>query len=163
MRARTVIGVALAAIALTAVAGCGGGSSSSETTGAATTTGGASTSAVLRIGTISYIDSLNPFNYIESQSYNAMLMIYPQLVQYGVGMKFEGDWASSWETSADGKDWTFHLQAGHEVVGRRAHDRRRTRPGRSTRPSSTRTGRRRSWPRRWRTSRAPRRPTPPRS
>ena len=39
-----------------------------------------------------------------------MIMIYPQLVQYGAGMKFEGDWATSWETSADGKDWTFHLQ-----------------------------------------------------
>ncbi len=125
MRARTVMGVALAA-ALMAVAGCGGGSSSSDTTGSATTTGGdaggASTSDALRIGTVNYIDSLNPFNYVEAQSTNAMIMIYPQLVQYGPGMKFEGDWASSWETSADGKDWTFHLQAGHEMVGREAAD-----------------------------------------
>ncbi len=76
-----------------ALVGCGGGSSSTETTGSATTTGGASTSGVLRIGTVNYIDSLNPFNYVEAQSTNAMIMIYPQLVQYGVGMKFEGDWA----------------------------------------------------------------------
>ena len=65
---------------------------------------------MLRIGTVNYIDSLNPFNYIESQSDNAMMMIYPQLVQYGPGMKFEGDWATSWETSDDGQDWTFNLR-----------------------------------------------------
>ena len=65
---------------------------------------------MLRIGTVNYIDSLNPFNYIEAQSTNAMIMIYPQLVQYGPGMKFEGDWANSWKTSADGKDWTFKLR-----------------------------------------------------
>ncbi len=85
--------------------GCGGGGSSDSTT-----TASGSTSAVLRIGTVNYIDSLNPFNYVEAQSTNAMIMIYPQLVQYGVGMKFEGDWATSWETSSDGKDWTFHLK-----------------------------------------------------
>ena len=40
-------------------------------------------------------------------------MIYPQLVQYAYskadGFEIEGDWATSWETSADGKTWTFHL------------------------------------------------------
>jgi peptide/nickel transport system substrate-binding protein len=107
-----VMGLALAAIALTAVLGCSGGDSSgSDTTaGATTTTPEASSSSVLRIGTVNYIDSLNPFNYIEAQSTNAMIMIYPQLVQYGPGMKFEGDWADSWTTSADGKDWTFKLK-----------------------------------------------------
>ena len=64
---------------------------------------------MLRIGTVNYIDSLNPFNWIEGQSANAMIMIYPQLVQYGPGLKFQGDWADSWTTSADGKDWTFKL------------------------------------------------------
>ena len=114
MRARTVMGLALAAIVLTAVLGCSGGDSSSSdaTTGATTTTADASSSDVLRIGTVNYIDSLNPFNYIEAQSTNAMIMIYPQLVQYGPGMKFEGDWADSWTTSADGKDWTFKLKSG---------------------------------------------------
>ncbi len=88
MRARTVMGLALAAIVVTAALGCsGGGSSSSDTTaGTTTTTAGASSSGVLRIGTVNYIDSLNPFNYIEAQATNAMIMIYPQLVQYGPGM-----------------------------------------------------------------------------
>ena len=51
---------------------------------------------ILRIGTINYIDSLNPFNYIESQAYQAMIMIYPQLVQYDAGTtgsRSTGDWA----------------------------------------------------------------------
>ena len=30
-------------------------------------------------------------------------------VRQGRDCKIEGDWATSWETSADGKDWTFHL------------------------------------------------------
>ena len=64
---------------------------------------------ILRVGTTNYIDSLNPFVAIESQSYNAFVMEYPQLVQYGPGEKLEGDWATSWTTVA-----------------------RRARPGRST-------------------------------
>ena len=28
------------------------------------------------------------------------------------GYKIVGDWATSWETSPDGKDWTFHLVPG---------------------------------------------------
>ena len=96
MRARTVMGLALAAIVLTAVLGCSGGDSSEQRHDRRSDDdhgAGASSSGVLRIGTVNYIDSLNPFNYIEAQSTNAMIMIYPQLVQYGPGMKFEGDWA----------------------------------------------------------------------
>jgi peptide/nickel transport system substrate-binding protein len=92
-------------------AGCGG----SDSTGGQGDTGGVVKGGILRIGTINYIDSLNPFNYIESQSVNAFIMLYPQLVQYayeGEQYEFEGDWAESWETSADGKDWTFKLIPG---------------------------------------------------
>ena len=38
-------------------------------------------------GPPNYIDSLNPFNYIESQAYTAMMMIYPQLVQYNAAFE----------------------------------------------------------------------------
>ncbi len=106
MRLRRLVGVALVATALAVAAGCGGGGDSGD----GSSSDGASSSDVLRIGTANYIDSLNPFNYIESQAYTAMMMIYPQLVQYNAAFEFEGDWAESWTTSDDGKDWTFKLR-----------------------------------------------------
>lgn len=65
---------------------------------------------VLTIGTTYYIDSLNPFVGIEPQSDTAYGMIFPQLVQYGPGLRMEGDWAKSWTLSDDGRRWTFHLR-----------------------------------------------------
>ena len=62
-------------------------------------------SGILRLGTTNYIDSLNPFNYIESQALNAMIMIYPQLVAYkygAEGYQITGDWARSREISTAG-------------------------------------------------------------
>ena len=106
MRVRRLVGVALVATVLAIAAGCGGGGDSAD----GVSTEGASSSGVLRIGTANYIDSLNPWNYIESQAYTAMMMIYPQLVQYNADFEFEGDWAESWTTSDDGLDWTFKLR-----------------------------------------------------
>jgi peptide/nickel transport system substrate-binding protein len=104
MRLRTLMAAGMMAGALLAAAGCGGGKASSG--------GNSGGRTVLRVGTTSYIDSLNPFVAIESQSYNAFVMEYPQLVQYGPGIKLKGDWATSWSRSADGKTWTFHLKPG---------------------------------------------------
>ena len=39
-------------------------------------------------------------------------MIYPQLVQYGPGLKIAPDWATSWDESKNGLTWTFHLKPG---------------------------------------------------
>jgi peptide/nickel transport system substrate-binding protein len=102
----------MAAAALSVVAAaCGGGNGTA--TQSSGTSGGAKQGGILRIGTISYIDTLNPYNYVETQATNAMIMIYPQLVQYAYdktdGFQIVGDWATKWETSSDGKDWTFHL------------------------------------------------------
>src|SRR5690242_19465838 len=104
MRVRSWTAGALAACALLAAAGCGGGSASSG--------GSSGGKTILRIGTTSYIDSLNPFVAINSQSYNAFVMEYPQLVQYGPGNKLIADWATSWSHTPDGKTWTFHLKPG---------------------------------------------------
>jgi peptide/nickel transport system substrate-binding protein len=101
-----------------ATTGSGGQTQSTETT--ATTSGGETTGqpkqgGILRIGTTEYIDSFNPYNYIQAQATNAMNMVYPQLVQYDhdqSGYKIVGDWADSWTTSPDGKDWTFKLKPG---------------------------------------------------
>ena len=114
MRKRALLVIAVLAL-LVAVPACGGDGDSAEDTGTGKTDGTPVKGGILRVGSINYIDSLNPFNYIESQAYQAMLMIYPQLVQYATtddGLAIEGDWASSWETSPDGKDWTFSLKPG---------------------------------------------------
>jgi peptide/nickel transport system substrate-binding protein len=110
---RAGIWLVVALAAIFAATGCGG----SETTAGGTGTGEGNVvkGGILRVGTINYVDSLNPFNYIESQSVNAFIMIYPQLVQYAYTdgkYEIEGDWAKSWETSPDGKDWTFQLIPG---------------------------------------------------
>jgi peptide/nickel transport system substrate-binding protein len=103
-----------ALLAAVLLVGCGGGSGTADD-GQAGQSGEVVKGGILRIGTINYVDSLNPFNYIESQSVNAFIMLYPQLVQYSYEdeqYEIEGDWAESWETSQDGKDWTFHLYPG---------------------------------------------------
>jgi peptide/nickel transport system substrate-binding protein len=95
--------VAAAAFALVAAGSAGGG----------TAKGGGS--GILRIGTTSYIDSFNPFNYIAAQSTNAFVMVYPQLIQYGYGAEgyfAEPDWARSWKVGNGGKTWTFTVRSG---------------------------------------------------
>ena len=114
MRKRALLVIAVLAL-LVAVPACGGDDDSAQDTGTGKTDGTPVKGGILRVGSVNYIDSLNPFNYIESQAYQAMLMIYPQLVQYATGddgLVMEGDWASAWETSPDGKDWTFSLKPG---------------------------------------------------
>ena len=107
-----MVGMAMVVLA----AGCSSGGPEQGPTPTASGSATVKKGGILRIGTLSYIDSLNPYNYIESQATVAMEMVYPQLVQYtwneADGFKIEGDWATTWETSADGKDWTFHLIPG---------------------------------------------------
>ncbi len=88
--------------ALTLVSACGGTSTSS----------GSGNHAILRVGTLYYIDTLNPFDGIETQDDTAYGMIFPQIVQYGPGLTIQGDWAKSWTHTANGLIWTFHLRPG---------------------------------------------------
>jgi peptide/nickel transport system substrate-binding protein len=74
--------------------------------------GGTEADKVLTIGTTYYISSLNPFVGIETQDSTAYSMLYPQLIQYGPGLKLEGDWAESWTESPDGRAITFKLHDG---------------------------------------------------
>lgn len=74
----------------------------------------ASSSDVLRVGTINEIDTLNPFAYIESQSFAAYVEVYPQIVQ--IEKKGESyvpvpDLATKWTTSKDGKTLTFAIRS----------------------------------------------------
>jgi peptide/nickel transport system substrate-binding protein len=109
MTARRLIATTMLAAVVAMAAGCGGGGGAA---GGGGSSGGVVKGGILRVGTTNYIDSLNPFVAIESQSYNAFVMEYPQLVQYGPGEKMEGEWATSWTQSSEGKTWTFHLKTG---------------------------------------------------
>ncbi|HET8604986.1 MAG TPA: ABC transporter substrate-binding protein [Marmoricola sp.] len=106
MRITSRIGVGLAALAL--VSGC----ASSSSGGPGKQGGSVVEGGTLRIGSSSSIDSLNPFVAINQDGYSTFEYIYPELVQYDSKMKFAPDFAKSWSTSADGKTWTFHTQAG---------------------------------------------------
>jgi len=65
---------------------------------------------IFRIGTLEGIDSLNPFVGFNQDSYSTWFYIYPSLVQYDLHTyKFIPNFAKSWQTSANGLTWTFHL------------------------------------------------------
>src|SRR5436305_11450995 len=100
----------LAAAALAAVllaAGCGGSSGSSGGSG------GVKQGGVFTIGTTNYIDTLNPFNYIEAEAVTAYLEVYPELVQLAPNLTtYEGSYAKSWSHSSDFKTYTYVLNSG---------------------------------------------------
>ena len=100
----------LAAAALAAVllaAGCGGSSGSSGGSGSVKQGG------VFTIGTTNYIDTLNPFNYIEAEAVTAYLEVYPELVQLAPNLTtYEGSYATKWTHSADYKTYTYTLHSG---------------------------------------------------
>jgi peptide/nickel transport system substrate-binding protein len=81
--------------------------------------GGGGGKTELRIATNSIIDSLNPFVAFNQDAYVTFTYIYPELVQYDTrkvaagdtsDSAIVGDFASRWETSKDGRTWTFHTR-----------------------------------------------------
>jgi len=91
-----LLALPIAASLILLMAGCGGSNSGS-------TNGG-----ILRTGTDSTIDSLNPFVSFQATSTWVYTNIYPYLVNYDRNHKFIGEFATSWSHSADGLTWTFH-------------------------------------------------------
>ncbi len=108
--------VLLATTALVVAAAAGLAGSKGGTAQAAAVEANAGGSGILRIGTTSYVDSFNPWNYIEGQGLNAMIMVYPLLVQVDYskskGYYIAADWATSWKPSKGGKTWTYKLRKG---------------------------------------------------
>ena len=111
---RKLIALLLLTAALV-VAACGGGESTTPGGGgggessAAADTGAVKEGGILRMGTVSNPDSLNPFVGFSALSYIMFTETYPTLVQYDEKYQIIGDLADSWETSADGKVWTFKI------------------------------------------------------
>lgn len=67
---------------------------------------------VLRVGTTQDIDALNPYNAALVSSYEAFLLSYNLLVDFGPDLEPIPGFADSWERSADGHSWTFHIREG---------------------------------------------------
>ena len=88
------------------------------------------------------VDSFNPFNGIEAESYEAWALMYDYMISWSdKDMSPQPSLAESWDTSDDGLTWTFHIrddvkwsdgEAAHGQ-GHRLHlqpdPRRRTRVG----------------------------------
>src|SRR5207247_2515860 len=97
----------LAAVGVVAaVVVVGGGLAATAASGKAAKGGG-----VLRIGTSSRIDSMNPFVAFNQDAYSTFEYVYPFLVQYNAKLQFAPDFATSWTTSKDGLTWTFKTRA----------------------------------------------------
>jgi peptide/nickel transport system substrate-binding protein len=96
--------VAVVAVLALVAGACGGG-----------TTGGGSAGGrggILRIGSSSKIDSLNPFKAVQTDAYTTFFYIYPVLVQYDADLTFVPDFAISWKVAPDGTEITFQTATG---------------------------------------------------
>jgi len=56
------------------------------------------------------IDTFNPFLAILASSTGILRFQYENLVQYGTNNEAVAGLADTWETSTDGKTWTFHIR-----------------------------------------------------
>src|SRR5262245_55879054 len=97
MSRRTTVVAAILALALV-LAACSSSSSSTKSSG-----------NLLRMGTLNKFEQPNPFNAFNFTDSFVQQMHYPYLPQSDAQGKFIPDFATSWETSPDGKTWTFHL------------------------------------------------------
>ena len=77
---------------------------------AAASSPGAAT--VYRIGILEDFDGINPFSAWSGPSWECFRLSYNFLTWYDEEYKPVPDLARSWQTSADGKTWTFHIIEG---------------------------------------------------
>jgi peptide/nickel transport system substrate-binding protein len=67
------------------------------------------------IGMTNEVDSFNPFNGIEAESYEAWALMYDYMIGWSpknMNPTPKGGLATSWDTSKDGLTWTFHIRTG---------------------------------------------------
>lgn len=67
---------------------------------------------ILRVGTTQDLDSLNPYATLLVVGYEAFQLSYNLLVDFGPDLEPVPGFADSWERSADGQSWTFHIRDG---------------------------------------------------
>lgn len=66
-------------------------------------------SVVLRMGWLGFPDTRNPAAATLGDSYSIFDLVYTPLLREGTDGKYVGELARTWEVSADGLVWTFHL------------------------------------------------------
>jgi peptide/nickel transport system substrate-binding protein len=65
------------------------------------------------IGMTNQVDSFNPFNGIEAESFEAWSLMYDYMISWSSkDMSPQPGLATSWDTSPDGLTWTFHIRTG---------------------------------------------------
>jgi peptide/nickel transport system substrate-binding protein len=102
--AALLVGVAL--LALTGLSGAPGSS-------ATVVTGSSSTGTTFTVGMLNNVDSFNPFNGVEAESYEMWALMYDYMIRYSdKDMSPEPGLAKSWDTSDNGLTWTFHIRSG---------------------------------------------------
>ena len=101
MRKSIKLAAILTVVALLSAACTGGGSGTNSN-------GGNTAKNDIILGTLSNIDTMNPFRTFQQNTYAAFEYIYPQLVQLDEKtLDFVPDFATKWEQSSDGLTWTF--------------------------------------------------------
>ncbi len=82
-------------------------------TSSATQASAAEDAPTFTIGITNEVDSFNPFNGIEAESYEAWALMYDYMISYSdKDMSPQPSLATSWDTSDDGLTWTFHIETG---------------------------------------------------
>ena len=98
-----VVGLALLLVA----AAC---TKSTTTTGGGSASGSIVEGGVLRLGSSSNIDSLNPFKAFQQDAYNIFQYTYPYLVGWDTtNLTLVGDWGTSWTWNSDNTSVTFKV------------------------------------------------------
>ena len=79
----------------------------------ADTTAPPDTAPTFTIGMTNEVDSFNPFNGIEAESYEAWALMYDYMISYSdKDMSPQPSLATSWNQSDDGLTWTFDIRSG---------------------------------------------------
>jgi peptide/nickel transport system substrate-binding protein len=68
--------------------------------------------AILRLGTIENLRSLNPYQAAYFPDYETFQLNFSLLVDIGPKLEPWPGFADTWERSADGKSWKFHIRTG---------------------------------------------------
>ncbi|MBE3034112.1 MAG: hypothetical protein IMZ74_13070, partial [Actinobacteria bacterium] len=103
-RCPTAVGVAIALAVLLVVPVAAAAAPASPSPSAAAT--------VYRIGALEDFDGINPFSAWSGPSWECFRLGYNFLTWYDRDYKPVPDLARSWDASADGRTWTFHIIEG---------------------------------------------------